>query len=241
MLFQIKDLQKDAKRVNIILKLVTRYEPRYAKGHKITTFVAADHTGTILIPFWNADGETVKVSDTIEIQNGYVTEFQGKVQLNVGKFGSFHPIEPSESFKALQTGKSPQLSELSASNTGDAPPISLEEFLAQQRGKYALHLFISEQLGERRVHTKLDGKEHKIVSWLVGDPSGCIQLDAWDAQNDTLEIGISVCFQNATIRTYQKRRYLGLGQYSTVAPLATDVEINLTQNFSENAAASFEE
>ncbi len=240
MLYQIKDLQKDAKRVNIVLKLVNRYEPRYAKGHKITTFVAADPTGTILIPFWNADGETVKIGDTIEVQNGYVTEFQGKSQLNVGKFGSFQPIEPPAPFKTLRTGTSPQLLELSAADTVDALPISLEEFLAQQRGNYALHLFISKQLGERLVHTKLDGREHKIVSWLVGDPSGCIQLDAWDTQNDTLEIGISVCFQNATVKTYQKRRYLSLGQYSTVAPLATDIEINMTRDFSESATTSFE-
>lgn len=237
MLYQVKDLQKDTKRVNIVLKLVTRYEPRYAKGHKITTFVAADPTGTILIPFWNADGETVKAGDTIEIQNGYVTEFQGKAQLNVGKFGSFQPIEPPEPFKTLQAGKNTQLSELNASNKGDAPSISLEEFLTQRHGKYALHLFISKHLGERRVHTKLDGKEHTVVSWLVGDHSGCIQLDAWDAQNDTLEIGISVCFQNTTVKTYQKRRFLSLGQYSTVTPLATDVDINLTLNFSENATA----
>lgn len=235
MLYQIRDLQKDTKHVNIILKLIQRYDPRYAKGHKITTFVAGDPSGTILIPFWNADGETVKVGDTIEVQNGYVTEFQGKAQLNVGKFGSFRAVDPPESFQVIKTGANPKLSKLDEAETEAALPISLEEFLTQRHGKFALHLFISAQQGERRVHTK-DEKEHKIVTWLVGDTSGYIQLDAWDAQNDALEIGITIRLQGAFVKIYRKRRYLSLGQSGTATPWTPDVEINLQQNFSESVS-----
>jgi replication factor A1 len=240
MLYQIKDLQKDTKRVNIVLKLVARQEPRYAKGFKITTFVAADQTGTILIPFWNEDGNTVKVGDTSEIQNGYISEFQGKSQLNVGKFGNFQKVDPPGGFESLTIGAVPSLSELEGSEEDQKVPISLEEFLGQKQSKMLLHLFISAQGDTRVVHTKLDSEEHRIVSYTVGDPTGCIQLDAWDGMNDSIEIGTSVCLRNASVKIYRDRRYLSLGQYSTITPLGYDVEINLKNNFSENIN-SFEE
>lgn len=240
MLYQIKDLQKDTKRVNIILKLVARMEPRYAKGFKITTFIAADLTGTLLIPFWNEDGNNLKVGDTIEIQNGYMSAFQGKSQFNIGKFGNFQKAEPPEGFEAISMGPIPNLSELEGSESDQGWLLSLEEFLSQKKSKSTLHLFISEQVEERKVHTKLDGNEHRIITYTVGDPSGYIQLDAWDGVNDSLKVGVSVCLQNISVKTYRNRRYLSLGQYSTITPLNDDIEINLKNNFSDNIN-SFEE
>jgi ssDNA-binding replication factor A large subunit len=238
MLYQVKDLKKDSKRINIILKLVTRLEPRYAKGYKIITFVAADLTGTILVPFWNEDGNTVKVGDTIEIQNGYLSEFRDKLQLNVGKFGNFSKVESPDQFEAISSESLPKLAESDDSEGDGGLPISLEEFLAQRKGNWRLHLFISEQVTERTVHTKLDGKEHKISTFMVGDSSGCMQLDVWDEHAFVMEVGTSVDIGNAYVKAYKNRRYLNLGRNSSVTPLEQDVEINLKNNFSESTASA---
>jgi len=238
MLYQVKDLKKDSKRVNIFLKLVTRLEPRYAKGYKITIFVAADPTGTILVPFWNEDGNTVKVGDIIEIQNGYLSEFQGKLQLNVGKFGNFSRVEPPDQFQAISVESLPKLAEQDDSEGERGLPISLEEFLAQRKGKWRLHLFISEQIKERTVHTNLDGKEHKIITFMVGDSSGCMQMDVWDENAFVIEVGTTLDIRNAYVKAYKNRRYLNLGRNSSITPLDQDVEINLKINLSESTASA---
>jgi len=236
MLYQIKNLKKDSKRVNIIVKLISRFEPRYAGGYKITTFVAADPTGTILVPFWNEDGSTVRVGDTIEIQNGYLSEFRGKLQLNIGKFGNFSQVDSPEQFEGLSFATLPEPMDADDSEEDGETLISLEEFLDQRKGKWCLHLFINEQVAERIVHTKWDGKEHKISTYRVGDASGCMQLNVWDEHADAMEVGTSVSIRNAYIKVYKNRRSLNLGQQSRITPLDQDVEINLANNFSERLA-----
>lgn len=234
MLYQVKDLKQNSKRVNIMVKLVNRLEPRYAKGHKITTFLAADATGAILIPFWNDDGKLVQVGDVIEIQNGYASAFREKLQLNVGKFGNFKKVEPSEPFEVnSETLMEPPAPE-------DDEPIALEDFCLQQNRHASLKLFIQEQLQERTVHTKQDGDEHHVVTFLVGDASGCIWLTAWDAQVESLPIGATVLITNAYTRTFQKHRYLALAKGSHIIICRNAVKINPQHDFSDISVSAQE-
>jgi ssDNA-binding replication factor A large subunit len=229
MLYQVKDLRKDTKRVNIVLKLITRLEPRYAKGHKITIFLAADATGAILIPLWNDDGSLVKVGDVIEVQNGYVSEFREKLQLNVGKFGNFKKVESPEPFAV--NPNTPV--EVEPPAPEDENPIVLEEFCGQKKWYATLRLFIQAQVQERTVHTKQDGEEHHVVTFLVGDASGCIWLNAWDAQVDSLTLGTTVLITHAYTRTFQKRRYLALAKSSQIIACTKTTKINCQHDFSD--------
>jgi replication factor A1 len=234
MLYQVKDLQQGVKRVNIVLKLRDRLEPRYAKGYKIVNFVAADATGTILIPFWNNDGDTVKVGEFIEIQNGYVSEFKGKAQLNIGKFGSFKKVEPPETFEVSSGAPL----EVPASEEGDEPSMSLEQFLYQKGGNASLRLFMKEKVAERMVHTKLDGDEHRVVTYRVGDSSGCILFNMWDDVTNIVEVGKAVAIKGAYLKIFRGQRYLNLGRAGSVLPVEGTVKFNDQNDFSEDNTSS---
>lgn len=47
----------------------------------------SDDTGEMPLTLWNEDIDRVSVGDTIEISNGYTSEFKGTSQLNIGKYG----------------------------------------------------------------------------------------------------------------------------------------------------------
>ena len=232
MLHQVKDLEKDMKRVNIILKLIERQEPRYAKGYKIVNYLAADATGTILIPFWNNDGVTVQVGDCIEIQNGYVSEFKGRVQLNIGKFGNFKKVAPPEGFAVNS-----KVVDLPSSEDDEEVPVSLEQFLYQKATSTAtLRLFVQERVEERMVHTKLDGLEHKVATFRVGDASGCILFNIWDDLTGVMEVGQTVTIKRAYLKTYRQRRYLNLAKNGRITPAHGTVKINHVTDFSSEGS-----
>lgn len=52
----------------------------------------SDDTGDITLVLWNRQILTFDVGDKVRIENGYVTEFNGNLQLNVGKYGTITKI-----------------------------------------------------------------------------------------------------------------------------------------------------
>jgi len=81
------------KRVSVEATVVEKGTPRQVmsrfKGETYTVADAkvADESGSIKLTLWNEQIAQVNVNDKIKVENGYVTSFQGQVQLNVGKFG----------------------------------------------------------------------------------------------------------------------------------------------------------
>ncbi len=47
-----------------------------------------DSTGAVSLSLWNEHVDILKVGDRVKITNGYVNEFQGKLQLSPGKYGT---------------------------------------------------------------------------------------------------------------------------------------------------------
>ncbi len=98
MRYQIKDLTPDSTRVDIVVKLIRQFQPRQAKGHVVISFLAADPTGQVPLPFWDRDAEVVKVGDYIQITQGYVAVFRDQLELRIGKYGGFRHIAPPPEF-----------------------------------------------------------------------------------------------------------------------------------------------
>ncbi len=225
---QIKDLTPKSKRVEITLKLIARNEPRYAKGFKITTFIAADATGQISIPFWNNEADLVKVGDFITIQNGYISVFREKLQLNVGKYGSFQVIPPLENF---EVSSSPTL--LEDNQLEQTSEVISVESLEHQTKNLTLRVMVQSKEDERIVHTKQDGREHRVTTFLVGDASGCILLTLWDEMIDQLEVGSTIMIFGAYIRFYHGQRLLNVARHGKLVPISSHIQINKSHNFSE--------
>jgi len=88
---KISDLQPRQGKVDIKIQIVSvgqAYEfNKQGFSGKVATAVAKDDSGQIDLTLWNNEIETVKEGDTVHIINGYVNEFQGKIQLTAGRFG----------------------------------------------------------------------------------------------------------------------------------------------------------
>ena len=229
MLYQIKDLTTESKKVNIVVKLIAKAEPRYAKGFKIVTFTGSDPTGTIPIPFWNNDADAVKVGDFIEIENGYISVFRETLQLNIGKYGNFQHVQPPEGFDTSNTAPSKVESPI--------PVITPVEHLEWQTRDLTLQVFLKEKLEERTVHTRRDGKEHRVATFLVGDATGCIYLSLWDEWIDLVEVGTAILIQEGYVRTFRGQRFLNLSRKGKVVPSTAVIDVISDNNLSEKVVA----
>jgi replication factor A1 len=54
---------------------------------RVATAVLTDDSDEIKLSLWNDQIDMVSVGDEVEVENGYVTEFRGEAQLNVGRYG----------------------------------------------------------------------------------------------------------------------------------------------------------
>lgn len=59
---------------------------------KVQNATVRDDSGSIKITLWNDDAEKYAVGDRIRISNGYVSEYQGELQLSAGKFGKIEKL-----------------------------------------------------------------------------------------------------------------------------------------------------
>ena len=88
---EIKELQPGQGNVNIELTVKsledTKVINKYGKDFRLSNAVVIDGEDEIKLTLWTDEGDTVKVGSLIKIENGYVNEFQGNLQLTTGKFG----------------------------------------------------------------------------------------------------------------------------------------------------------
>ncbi len=87
--------------INLRATITSKENPRsvnYKTGGtgEVCTAVISDDTGEIKLTLWNDEIDKVEVGDTVEIANGYTSEFKGEVQLNIGKYGNM-TVEKSTS------------------------------------------------------------------------------------------------------------------------------------------------
>jgi ssDNA-binding replication factor A large subunit len=65
---------------------------KYGRELKLCNGILEDETGNIKLTLWNDDATRFKEGDKIKVLNGYVSEFQGELQLTSGKFGRIEKV-----------------------------------------------------------------------------------------------------------------------------------------------------
>ena len=95
---KIRDLKPDAKRVNVLAKVVHKSEPReittrYGEIKHVTEAVVGDETGVITMSLWEEQADMVEEGNTILVDNGYISLVRGHMRLNVGKYGAIKESE----------------------------------------------------------------------------------------------------------------------------------------------------
>jgi replication factor A1 len=98
---KISELKVGASNFTITAKVVQKDEPRevatkYGKRVSVANIIIQDDSGTMPMSLWGDEIKEVNVGDTIEVSNGYITEFRGTPQLSAGKFGKIKIIEKGE-------------------------------------------------------------------------------------------------------------------------------------------------
>ena len=94
----IKQLQPKQGNVDIILDVAevgdVRDFQKFGKSGRVATAQAKDESGDIIkLTLWNEDIERIKAGDKVHLVNGYVSEWQGELQLTTGRFGKLEVIK----------------------------------------------------------------------------------------------------------------------------------------------------
>jgi len=95
---RIGDLKFGMKRINLKARVLEIPKPRsvitrFGNFATVTNASIADETGTIQLPLWNKQIDTVSVGDLIQVENARVATFRGERQLRVGRGGQLSVIE----------------------------------------------------------------------------------------------------------------------------------------------------
>ncbi len=63
---------------------------RFGHEANVTNIKIGDETGTIRLSLWNNQMQNHDVGDPVEIKNGHVAQYQGELQLRLGRNGTIN-------------------------------------------------------------------------------------------------------------------------------------------------------
>jgi replication factor A1 len=93
---EIKELQAKQGKVDIVVEILEKEEPKefskFGMSGKLCNCKAKDGSGEIKLTLWNEQVDQVSTGDKVQITNGYVSEYQGELQLSTGKFGQLEVV-----------------------------------------------------------------------------------------------------------------------------------------------------
>jgi replication factor A1 len=97
---KISDLKSGKGSVNITGSIKEIEEPRrfnkFGRELVVANAFLEDDSGSVKLTLWNDDSSKFKAGDVVKIENGYVNEFQGELQLTAGKFGKIEKVSPGD-------------------------------------------------------------------------------------------------------------------------------------------------
>jgi replication factor A1 len=91
---KVDDLRPNANVDEIVLKIVEKGEPRevtkrYGGTAHVCDMVGEDEDGnTVQITLWNDEIDQVNVNETVKIKDGWVKEWNGQLQISMGRSGT---------------------------------------------------------------------------------------------------------------------------------------------------------
>ena len=96
---EIKDLQANQGKVDLVLEIVEKEEPRtfekFGKSGKVCNVKVKDASGEVKMTLWNEDVDKVSQEDKMHLENDWCSEYQGEKQISAGKFGKIEVVDSS--------------------------------------------------------------------------------------------------------------------------------------------------
>ena len=65
---------------------------KFGKLVRVANATLSDGSGEITITLWEADIDKVNIGDKIKLENGWVSEFKGNLQVTIGKQGKIEVL-----------------------------------------------------------------------------------------------------------------------------------------------------
>lgn len=94
---QISDINADSKKISLEAKVIEKEPVRNVNTKfgqtKVCNAVIEDGSGQIILVLWGDEVDKVNQGDKIKIENGYAKEWNGSLQLNVGKYGKMEIVK----------------------------------------------------------------------------------------------------------------------------------------------------
>lgn len=93
-LVKIGELTPRSRGVNLVAKVVSKSPERVVSSqydqteHRLSEVLIADDTGAINLVLWDDKVDRVNEGDVVRIVNGFIKLFRGRMQLNLGRFGT---------------------------------------------------------------------------------------------------------------------------------------------------------
>lgn len=66
---------------------------KFGNPGRVAAATIKDDSGEVQLTLWNEQIDLVKKGDKIRITNGYIKEWQGEKQLNIGRYGELEVLE----------------------------------------------------------------------------------------------------------------------------------------------------
>jgi replication factor A1 len=93
---KISDLNINTRKVDLKATVVKKEKPRKVTTRFGATNVAnatiEDDTGRFVLVLWGDEVDEVNEGDMVHIENGYVREWNGELQLSAGRFGKISVV-----------------------------------------------------------------------------------------------------------------------------------------------------
>ena len=87
----IAELNSNSRKVNITATVSDKEEPRDVNTrfgkNRVANATLEDDSGNIKLVLWGDEVDAIKIGDKVKIENGYIKEWNGEIQLSVGKYG----------------------------------------------------------------------------------------------------------------------------------------------------------
>ena len=98
MLYTVRDLFDGTCGVNVRVRVISKEKPRKAKtrdgvDHTVVETIVGDRTGIIRLSLWDDWFDKIEENEIIDIANGYVNRFKGRLWLNIGENGIVEKAE----------------------------------------------------------------------------------------------------------------------------------------------------
>lgn len=105
MLYVIRGLRDGAKGVIVRVRVLKKEDVRVVKTkdnaeHRVVDALVGDITGTVTMTLWDGNVDRVSEGEVVDVRNGHVNKFKGRLRLNIGEYGEISEVD-EEAFPSV--------------------------------------------------------------------------------------------------------------------------------------------